>query len=461
MKNKKVIIGVIIAILLIILALVFLLPKKEEEKKTEEKVKEYTVTFKDKAGNEDVKVKEGNLVAKKEINDESFAGWYEEGKEEKFDFNTEINKDYVLESRYKEKYTISYKTAGGSEIASIEIYEGDTIKEPEIPTKEGYKFVEWQVNGEKFDFSKGVEGNIELEAVWAESDEKVEVKFDTAGGSTINPVKVKINTAVSKPKNPTKSGYDFVRWTKDGKEYNFSEKVTTNITLKAEWKAVERYTVTFVADGKTVSTKKVYRGNKVGTLPTAPAKSGYVFTGWYSGDKTYTADNRVYSNIKITAKYITTNKDKLNKTVNTIKNINIKMEKGGENLVPKISNKENCTITALNTPSSITRETSDKVISVNFKVVCGTESATVAGKVTIVKSPYTYTKVANSNMINYDVTVQGGSWPSDARLYIGSGGSFRVTSRKAIVENGKIESNPVFQMKFDNDSTTIYKVKIK
>jgi hypothetical protein len=64
-------------------------------------------------------------------------------------------------------------------------------------------------------------------------------------------------------------------------------------------------------------------------------------------------------------------------------------------------------------------------------------------------------------MINYDVTVQGGSWPSDARLYIGSGGSFRVTSRKAIVENGKIESNPVFQMKFDNDSTTIYKVKIK
>lgn len=59
------------------------------------------------------------------------------------------------------------------------------------------------------------------------------VTFDSAGGSVVNSVKVKVNDNVSKPVNPTREGYNFVRWKLDNKEYDFTDKVTSNITLKA------------------------------------------------------------------------------------------------------------------------------------------------------------------------------------------------------------------------------------
>ena len=43
--------------------------------------------------------------------------------------------------------------------------------EPEAPTKEGYTFVEWQLDGVKYDFSKKVTQNITLEAVWNKKDD--------------------------------------------------------------------------------------------------------------------------------------------------------------------------------------------------------------------------------------------------------------------------------------------------
>lgn len=39
-----------------------------------------------------------------------------------------------------------------------------------MPEKKGYKFIEWQLNGEKFDFNKSIEANIKLIAKW----EKIE-----------------------------------------------------------------------------------------------------------------------------------------------------------------------------------------------------------------------------------------------------------------------------------------------
>ena len=48
---------------------------------------------------------------------------------------------------------------------------------------------------------------------------------------------VKMNTAVKAIKNPKKKGYVFKGWyTKNGKKYKFSSKVTRNITLYAKWK---------------------------------------------------------------------------------------------------------------------------------------------------------------------------------------------------------------------------------
>ena len=66
----------------------------------------------------------------------------------------------------EKKYTVTFNTDGGSEITSKEINEGEKVTKPADPTKEGYKFVKWQLNGEDYDFEKIVTGDIELKAVW-------------------------------------------------------------------------------------------------------------------------------------------------------------------------------------------------------------------------------------------------------------------------------------------------------
>lgn len=67
------------------------------------------------------------------------------------------------------------------------------------------------------------------------SDVKYNVVFDTDGGSTIVTKIVSEGDAVEKPADPTKTGYKFLHWTLDGKEYDFSSPITKNITLKAVW----------------------------------------------------------------------------------------------------------------------------------------------------------------------------------------------------------------------------------
>ena len=61
------------------------------------------------------------------------------------------------------------------------------------------------------------------------------VKFDTNGGSKIQDVVVKENDTVKKPTDPTKKGYIFGGWYYKGKLFNFSTKITKDITLKARF----------------------------------------------------------------------------------------------------------------------------------------------------------------------------------------------------------------------------------
>ena len=63
-------------------------------------------------------------------------------------------------------YTVTFDSNGGSAVASQEIVEGYTAKEPDTPTKSGYKFSHWQLNGVEYDFDTPVTSNITLTAKW-------------------------------------------------------------------------------------------------------------------------------------------------------------------------------------------------------------------------------------------------------------------------------------------------------
>ncbi len=64
------------------------------------------------------------------------------------------------------KYTVDFDTNGGSAINSLKIDKNGLITRPADPTKDGYIFVGWYLNGKKFDFNTKVTGDMKLEARW-------------------------------------------------------------------------------------------------------------------------------------------------------------------------------------------------------------------------------------------------------------------------------------------------------
>ncbi len=62
------------------------------------------------------------------------------------------------------------------------------------------------------------------------------VSFDSDGGSEVPAMDVFSGKTVSKPEDPVKAGYEFICWTLDGKEYDFSGVMPKHdIVLVAEW----------------------------------------------------------------------------------------------------------------------------------------------------------------------------------------------------------------------------------
>jgi len=114
-----------------------------------------------------------------------------------------------------------------------------------------------------------------------------EITFNTNGGSSVSKQTVALNGTVTKPTDPTRSGYTFGGWYKDAglqNPYDFTSKVVENTTLYAKWNAVSLLTVTFSVNGGsgTVPTSQTVALDSKITLPSGSGltKIGYFFNGW-------------------------------------------------------------------------------------------------------------------------------------------------------------------------------------
>lgn len=231
---------------------------------------------------------------------------------------------FLLTKNTNTVYTISFNTDGGNEVVSQEVKEGEKITKPADPSKEGYEFLGWYLNGAYFDFQAEVEGNLTLDAKWKEivvEDDKNEdkedevtkytVTFNTDGGSSVAKQTVEEGKKATEPKAPTKSGYTFKGWYLGSTKYNFSNKVTKNITLTAKWEKVveepkeeqpvtKTYTVTFDANGGTSVAKQTIEEGKTATSKTT-TRTGYTFLGWLLNGKTFDFSTPITSNITLKA----------------------------------------------------------------------------------------------------------------------------------------------------------------
>ena len=129
-------------------------------------------------------------------------------------------------------YTITFDTAGGSEIAPITQDYGTVITAPEAPTREGYTFTGWD---REIPTTMPAE-NMTVTAQWEIN--RYTITFDTNGGSEIAPITQDYGTVITAPEAPTREGYTFIGWDKEIPTTMPAE----NITLKAKWKDIEKPT---------------------------------------------------------------------------------------------------------------------------------------------------------------------------------------------------------------------------
>ena len=96
----------------------------------------------------------------------TFNGWYISGTDTKVESIIGKTGDLVLEARFTpEKVTVTF-VDGNKEIEKVEIDYNSTISQITDPTKEGYVFNSWYLDGNKYDFSKPVTKDITLEAFY-------------------------------------------------------------------------------------------------------------------------------------------------------------------------------------------------------------------------------------------------------------------------------------------------------
>lgn len=152
----------------------------------------YIVTF-DTGVSDDltVSVYENETVLKPEEpkrNGYNFVGWYYG--DFKYDFDMPVRKSFTLKAIWeKEKVVetpeveepvveepviktdvvVTFDVDGGSLIDNQVIKVGGTANIPTNPTREGYTFVEWQLDGKSFDFGTLLDKDITLVAVWREN----------------------------------------------------------------------------------------------------------------------------------------------------------------------------------------------------------------------------------------------------------------------------------------------------
>lgn len=99
------------------------------------------------------------------------------------------------------KNIVTFDSDGGTAIASQILESGDSATKPTNPTKTGYKFVEWQLDGKAYDFTLTVTKSITLVAIWEKENTgglaELSAYYKKAEGLTGTALKTKLRTIIS------------------------------------------------------------------------------------------------------------------------------------------------------------------------------------------------------------------------------------------------------------------------
>ena len=191
----------------------------------------------------------------------TFTSWNtkKDGTGTKYDIGASytVDADLTLYAQYKENtvtYTVKYDANGGTGAPSNQTKtKGTDLVLSDIkPTKEGYIFVNWNIKkdgtgsayaaGGKYSSNANVILYAQYEKELNEDEVQYTITFYMNDDTTEKTIK-KVNKGekLVKIEDPTREGYTFDGWydkKENGKEYDFTKEVTSDISLYAYWSKI-------------------------------------------------------------------------------------------------------------------------------------------------------------------------------------------------------------------------------
>ncbi|MCR5651963.1 MAG: InlB B-repeat-containing protein [Lachnospiraceae bacterium] len=206
--------------------------------------------------------------------------------------NEKINSNRDFYQYWIPLFSVRFETNCEDTVETQLIEKGKGAVQPGAISKNGgYRFGGWfsdssLSSGYTFSNSNPVTEDLTIYAGWIK---QYTVTFNLNTGDTIkNPDKrvqtVDVGNTVVDP-GATKPGNDLIGWYTDessGDKWNFSNGVSSDMTLYAHWKPQKR-TVSFdeYVSSPSIKVQVLNYGEKI-TKPDDPSKSGCEFVGWYT-----------------------------------------------------------------------------------------------------------------------------------------------------------------------------------
>ena len=346
------------------------------------------------------------------------------------------------------EFTVTFDSNGGTNVSSVVVTKDETVSEPTNPTKDGYTFNGWYLDGEKYDFSTPVTKDITLKAQWtkvAGGEQEPEKEPEKACKLTCEP------------------GYQLVN--PDSKDCSCKKIEVSSISLS-------KTNITLVVGESTTITATVNPSNakdKALTWKSSNTKVVTVANGKLTaigaGDAKITVTAGGKSNT-VTVKVITKDQKNLSNALNSMSAKNI--TKGNTDIKFSYSG---CTITnTANTPSNaktvvengvvktVYRDVTAGFVSSTYSVTCGTETGTKTVKHTVAASSYTYAIEENNNTMQDKFIVSGNA--SGYTAMVGTSNKvYNDTAKAALVYRGTYTKGNTYAIYFNNDANTIFAVK--
>lgn len=244
-ENKKLLfglLGALVAIAIIIVVIILTLGSKK-----------YTISFNTDGGNsiESITAKEKETITLPIAVKEGyiFNGWTNENGEIIPSIYV-VTKDITLKATWisetADTITIKFDTDGGSKIDDMIVVKGETLKLPQNPTKEGYKFKTWVDKNETPIYDEALlSEDTTLKAVW----EKVEVKTNNTTNTTNSGNENPVNNSQTENKTVQATGVK-LNTTSKSMTVNTTDKLVATI----EPSNASDKTVTWSSDNTSVIT---------------------------------------------------------------------------------------------------------------------------------------------------------------------------------------------------------------